>query len=91
MSDLSWTILRPGRLTDEPATGRVSLGPDVERGEVTRADVAAVVAAVIDVPTAVGKQWNLVGGDTPWRTPSVRADTRGNLAAQGAPSVTACT
>ena len=64
-STLSWTILRPGRLTDEPATGRVTLGPDVERGEVTRADVAAVVAAVIDVPTAVRKQWSLVGGDTP--------------------------
>jgi len=64
-TDLSWTILRPGRLTDEPATGRVTLGPDVARGEVTRADVAAVVAAVIDVPTSYGKQWNLVGGDTP--------------------------
>jgi len=64
-SDLSWTIIRPGRLTDEPATGLVSLGPDVSRGDVTRADVAAVLAAVLDDPGTIGKQWNLVNGDTP--------------------------
>lgn len=64
-SDLDWTIVRPGRLTDDPATGLVALGEDVERGDVTRADVAAVVAAVLDEPRTVGKQWNLVGGDVP--------------------------
>lgn len=62
-SPLAWTILRPGRLTDDPATGRVALGPDVARGDVTRADVAAVVAAVLDRRESVGHQWNLVGGD----------------------------
>ena len=64
-TDLDWTILRPGRLTDDPATGLVALGPDVARGDVTRADVAAVVAAVLDEPETVGAQWNLVGGETP--------------------------
>jgi uncharacterized protein YbjT (DUF2867 family) len=64
-SDLAWTIIRPGRLTDDPATGLVSLGPDVGRGDVTRADVAAVLAAVLDEPGTVGKQWNLVNGDVP--------------------------
>jgi uncharacterized protein YbjT (DUF2867 family) len=64
-SDLDWTIIRPGRLTDDPATGLVSLGPDVSRGDVTRADVAAVVAAVVGQETTHGRQWNLVGGDTP--------------------------
>ena len=63
-SDLAWTILRPGSLTDDPATGRVALGPDVGRGEVTRADVAAVVAAVLDAPVSVGQQWDLVNGET---------------------------
>ncbi|MGZ6764613.1 MAG: NAD(P)H-binding protein [Nocardioides sp.] len=64
-SDLDWTILRPGRLTDEPAAGLVALGDDVARGDVTRADVAAVVAAVLDDERSIGRQWNLVGGDTP--------------------------
>src|SRR5689334_12191979 len=40
-SGLAWTIIRPGRLTDDAATGLVSLGADVGRGDVTRADVAA--------------------------------------------------
>ena len=64
-SDLEWTILRPGGLTDDPATGLVELGPHVARGDVTRADVAAVVAAVLDEPSTIGAQWNLVGGETP--------------------------
>jgi uncharacterized protein YbjT (DUF2867 family) len=64
-SGLAWTIIRPGRLTDDPATGKVSLGPDIARGDVTRADVAAVLAAVLDAPGTIGKQWVLVNGDTP--------------------------
>jgi uncharacterized protein YbjT (DUF2867 family) len=64
-SGLDWTIIRPGRLTDDPATGLVTLGPDVPRGEVTRADVAAVLAAVLDEPSTIGKQWNLVNDRTP--------------------------
>jgi uncharacterized protein YbjT (DUF2867 family) len=63
MSGLDWTILRPGRLTDDPGAGLVALGSAVTRGEVPRADVAAVVAAVIDDDRALGRQWNLVGGE----------------------------
>ena len=65
VSGLDWTILRPGRLTDDLPTGLVALGPDVARGEVSLADVAAVVTAVIDDDRTVGKQWNLVGGEVP--------------------------
>ena len=50
-SGLDWTILRPGRLTNDEATGQVALGETVERGEIPRADVAAVVVAVLDDPT----------------------------------------
>ncbi len=65
-SGLDWTIIRPGRLTDDPGTGAVSLGPDVSRGDVPRADVAAVLAEVLDGEGAIRRQWNLVGGDTPF-------------------------
>lgn len=64
-SGLDWTIIRPGALRDDPATGRVALGPEVARGPVTRADVAAVLAVVVDREDTVGRQWNLVGGDVP--------------------------
>lgn len=46
-SDRPWTIIRPGRLTDEPGTGRVRIEPEPFRGEVSRDDVAAVLALVL--------------------------------------------
>lgn len=64
-SGLDWTILRPGRLTDDGGTGQVTLGDTVERGEIPRADVAAVVVAVLGQPTSIGRQWDVVGGQTP--------------------------
>ncbi|MDT9592329.1 SDR family oxidoreductase [Nocardioides zeae] len=63
-SGLDWTIVRPGALTDDDPTGAVTLAAEVERGEVTRADVAAVVAAALDDPRTVGQQWELVNGPT---------------------------
>lgn len=64
-SGLDWTIIRPGALTDDPGTGLVELGDDVTRAEVPRADVAAVLAEVLDSGAGIGAQWNLVSGDTP--------------------------
>jgi uncharacterized protein YbjT (DUF2867 family) len=62
-SGLDYTIVRPGRLTDEPGTGRVKL--DAGSGDVTRDDVAAVLAAVIHEPDTIGRTFDLIGGDTP--------------------------
>lgn len=64
-SGLDWTIIRPGSLTDGPATGRVHLAPTVDYGEVPRADVAHVVADCLDRPDTIGAQWDLVSGETP--------------------------
>jgi uncharacterized protein YbjT (DUF2867 family) len=62
--DLDWTILRPGRLTDDPGTGHVLLAPPpVPRGDVTRDDTAAVLAALLDVPRTAGKVLELREGD----------------------------
>jgi uncharacterized protein YbjT (DUF2867 family) len=64
-SGLDWTIVRPGRLTDGPGAGLVTLAEKVERGEVSRDDVAAVLAAVLVDSNTIGKTFELVGGDTP--------------------------
>ena len=64
-SGLDFTIVRPGGLTDEPATGRVELGEHVERGEIPRADVAAVLATCLLKPATIGRTFEVVGGDTP--------------------------
>ena len=60
--DLDWTIVRPGRLTDGPATGRVHLRRRVPPGEVPRADVAAVLEAVLENGSTVGMTLELVAG-----------------------------
>jgi uncharacterized protein YbjT (DUF2867 family) len=63
--DLRWTVLRPGRLTDDPGAGRVRLAEKVPRGPVSRDDVAAVLVALLDTPATAGLTLELVGGDTP--------------------------
>jgi uncharacterized protein YbjT (DUF2867 family) len=64
-SGLDATVVRPGGLTNDPGTGRVSLGESLPRGRVPRDDVAAVIVAVLDSPNTIGKTLELVGGDTP--------------------------
>ena len=63
---LDWLILRPGRLTDDPGTGRVRLAPPyVGHEAVTRDDVAAVTAALLHTPGVRRRVLELIGGDTP--------------------------
>jgi uncharacterized protein YbjT (DUF2867 family) len=62
---LDHTIVRPGMLTDDEPTGRVAAAPRVERAEIPRADVAAVVAACLHEPATIGKAFTVVSGDDP--------------------------
>jgi uncharacterized protein YbjT (DUF2867 family) len=59
--DLDWTVVRPGRLTDEPAAGRVQVGT-LSRGEISRADVATVLAEVLVTDSTIGATFDLLGG-----------------------------
>lgn len=63
--DLDWTVLRPGRLTDDPAAGQATLTPDGPYGEIPRADVAAVLVALLDEPGTAGRVLQLTAGPTP--------------------------
>jgi uncharacterized protein YbjT (DUF2867 family) len=63
-SDLRWTIVRPGRLTDEPGTGRVRIDLEPFRGEVPRADVAAVLDELLERGTAERRILYVNAGDT---------------------------
>ena len=64
-SGLAYTIVRPGPLTDESGTGLVELGEAVGRGEITRDDVAAVLAAAVHEPRLAGLTFVAAGGATP--------------------------
>lgn len=63
-SGLDWTVLGPGRLTLDEATGRIIVGAK-GNGEVSRADVALVVAAALADDSTVGRTIEFNNGDIP--------------------------
>lgn len=64
-SGLAYTIVRPGRLTNDPGRGLVSIAESVGRAEIPRDDVAAVLAEVIACEDAAGLTFEVVAGDQP--------------------------
>ena len=85
-SGLVYSIFRPGRLLDEPASGDVLVGEGGTRlggGSIPRADVARLMVATLFTPEAHNRTFEIVsragfrGGagetvDVPWRIPDPR-------------------
>jgi uncharacterized protein YbjT (DUF2867 family) len=65
-SELDWTIVAPSGLTLDPPTGRIDVGA-AESGSVSRADVAAVIAAALEEPASVRRTVRFNTGDVPIR------------------------
>jgi uncharacterized protein YbjT (DUF2867 family) len=64
-SGLDYTVVRPGGLTDDPGTGLVTIAESTGRGQIPRADVAAVLLACLDTPSTIGQSFDVISGDTP--------------------------
>jgi len=64
-SDRAWTVVRPGRLTDEPGEGRVRIDTQPFRAEVSRDDVAGVLAAALHEPRSARLVLYVGGGGGP--------------------------
>jgi uncharacterized protein YbjT (DUF2867 family) len=64
-SGLAYAIVRPGRLTDDPGTGRITTSEDVADGKISREDVAAVLAFAVHDPALAEVSFDVVEGDTP--------------------------
>lgn len=64
-SDRAWTIVRPGRLTDEPGSARARIASEPFRNEVSRDDVADVLAAVLREPRAARRVLYVGAGEQP--------------------------
>ncbi len=65
-SDLDYTIVRPGRLTNEEGTGSVEAAESLGRyGEITREDVARTLAAALEARNTHGKTFEVLSGETP--------------------------
>lgn len=62
-TNLAWTIVRPGALTDEPATGRVDIGEHLPAGSIPREDVAQVLLGCIKSNDMVGKSFDVMSAD----------------------------
>ena len=64
-SGLRWTVVRPGRLTDAPGTGTVTLAPHLPRGDIPRDDVALVLYLCLAADNTIGGSFDLLAGDQP--------------------------
>lgn len=62
---LEWTVVRPGRLTDDEPSGRVALAERLDRGSISRRDVAAVLAELLVTGAGRGRTLDLVAGKVP--------------------------
>ncbi|OBK87802.1 NAD-dependent dehydratase [Mycolicibacter heraklionensis] len=64
-SDLDWTVLGPSRLTLDSASGRIAVGPDTGKGQVSRDNVASVIAACLADKSTIGRTIDFNDGPTP--------------------------
>lgn len=62
---LDWVIIRPGTLKDDPGDGRVTAGPAVRYGTVSRDDVAAFIVQVLHTPEISREIIEVTDGPTP--------------------------
>ncbi|WP_240470665.1 SDR family oxidoreductase [Atopococcus tabaci] len=66
-SGLTYTIVRPGALTNDEGTGKVRLEEAIRSGDnfdIPRADVARLLVETLDTEAAYNKAFDVVGGDT---------------------------
>ncbi|MEA2428464.1 MAG: hypothetical protein QOF37_2092 [Thermoleophilaceae bacterium] len=65
-SGLDYTIVRPGSLTDDPGSGRITVSTDWSvSGKIPRDDVAATLAEVLHEDGTIGRVFLVVSGETP--------------------------
>lgn len=62
-TNLDYTIIHPGILTNDAELGKVTAAPTVEIGEIPRSDVASVIFACIQNDATIGKEFQVVSGN----------------------------
>ena len=65
ISGLTYTIVRPGTLTNDKGTGKIKIAEKLEGGgKITRKDVAKVLTYVLSDDRAVNKTFEMINGET---------------------------
>ncbi|MDM5336581.1 SDR family oxidoreductase [Fictibacillus enclensis] len=62
-SKLNYTIVRPGGLLNEPGTGKVQAGENLERGSIPREDVAQTVFTALTEENTFNRGFDLTSGE----------------------------
>ena len=65
-TDLNYTIVCPGGLTDETGTEMVTVSTELKgKGLTSRENLASAIVACLDNDNTIGKSFSLLDGDTP--------------------------
>ncbi|USL27473.1 SDR family oxidoreductase [Priestia megaterium] len=64
-SSLDYTIIRPGKLTNDPGAGKVKVGNGLEFKQISREDVASAIISSLENDQTIGKAFDMIGGETP--------------------------
>jgi hypothetical protein len=65
-TELPYMIVCPGRLTDDQATGRISVDPNINlEGHTSRDHLPAAPAMCLDIGNRIGKTFSLLEGTAP--------------------------
>jgi uncharacterized protein YbjT (DUF2867 family) len=64
-TDLDYTIIHPGALTNDEGTGQIKTHQESEIREVPREDVAKVIVASLENDATIDKAFQVVTGDVP--------------------------
>jgi uncharacterized protein YbjT (DUF2867 family) len=63
-SSLTYTIIRPGGLLNEPGTGNISVAENLTRGSIPREDVARTVITALNEEHTFNRSFDLISGET---------------------------
>lgn len=64
-SSLTYTIIRPGILSNEPGTGKVSAAENITVGSIPREDVARTIVAALEEKHTYKRAFDLIAGYDP--------------------------
>lgn len=62
-TDLDYTIIHPGILTNDEKSGKVTAASSVEVAEIPRDDIASVILACLQDATTIGKEFQVTSGN----------------------------
>jgi uncharacterized protein YbjT (DUF2867 family) len=64
-SGLTYTIIRPGGLLNEPGTGKILVAENLDRASIPREDVASTILECLNEVRTFNRSFDLVSGNTP--------------------------